>query len=234
MIRLHGVSSGYPNRSVLDKVDLHIGQGEFVGVLGPNGSGKTTLLRCITGLNPFQGNISLAGRSISELSPKNTARLAASVPQHFQDGLDMRVDSLVLMGRYPYLSPFGMYSDVDRSAAESAMDETDTRCFAHRRAGELSGGELQRVVLARAITQDTPILLLDEAASGLDMARKIEVFDLLSRKNTQGTTIVAVIHDLNLAALYCSRLVMLLGGAIKYDGSVSEVFTAETLADMYG
>ncbi len=233
-IRLAKVSSGYPGKTVLHELDLSINKGEFIGLLGPNGSGKTTLLNTISGLLPSSGAIEIIGDSINSLSVVERARHMACVPQRFTDGLDMRVSSLVLMGRYAHLPLLGGYSAQDMGATEQAMRDTDTWQFRNRRAGELSGGELQRVVLARALAQETPILLLDEAASGMDMARKIEIFDLLTKNNRQGTTILVVIHDLNLAALYCCRLVFMRQGCIVHDGTVPEVFTADNLADVYG
>lgn len=234
MIRMENVSSGYSGKQVLQQLNITVAPGEFVGIIGPNGSGKTTFIRTVTGLMSSSGHIEIAGNSLRTLSPVQIARSIATVQQQFTEGMDMRVDSLVLMGRYPHLSPLGGYTDEDHAVAHEAMAQTDTLPFARRRAGELSGGELQRVILARALAQQASILLLDEAASGMDMRRKIETFDLLSRKNGEGITIMAVIHDLNLAALYCRRLVLFDEGRIVCDGPVDEVLTAKNLADVYG
>lgn len=233
MIRMEQVSGGYSRREVLRGIDMHVAAGEFVGIIGPNGSGKTTLLGALTGLVHTRGRIEIDGLPLASMSSAQRARRMAVVPQRFSDGLDMQVESLVIMGRYPYLSLLGNYTEEDRELAHRAMAETDTIGFCSRRAAELSGGELQRVVLARALAQNAPLLLLDEATSGLDHVRSIETFDLLSHKNRTGTTVVAVVHDLNLAALYCDRLVMLRDGRIVKDGPVGSVFTTDNLMDVF-
>lgn len=214
-------------------INVHIAKGECVGIIGPNGSGKTTLLNAMTGLATYAGRVEVNGVDLSSMSSKERSRLMASVPQRFSDGLDMRVESLVMMGRYPYLGLFSSYSAADMDAVQDAMEATDTLQFIGRRAYELSGGELQRIILARALAQQTPALLLDEATSGLDFSRSIEFFDLIRQRQQQGTTIVAVIHDLNLTPLYCDRILMLKDGKVFYDGSTNEVFTSEILSNVY-
>jgi len=155
------------------------------------------------------------------------------VPQR-QEGADaLLVRTLVLMGRYPYLSFFGGYSREDELVAHETMRETGVARFAERAAGELSGGEFQRVLIARALAQEADVLLLDEASSGLDPARKIEIHDLLAARNKQGLTVVSAIHDLNLAAQYCSRLVILKEGRVAVDGPVEDVFNEQTLSEIY-
>ena len=234
MIRLDNVSAGYDKRLVLKNVSLELERGEMAAILGPNGSGKTTLLLTLSGVLPLvNGRIEIGGRSISDLRAKEQARLMASVPQRLETAFDLRVLSVVLMGRYPYISFLGGYQERDMDVAAAAMRETRTDQFRERLMGELSGGEFQRVVIARALTQETEILLLDEAASGLDIARKVEIYGLLKNKNKDGLTILSVIHDLNMAALYCRRLIFLKNGRVVLDGPSREVFTEENLGEVY-
>jgi iron complex transport system ATP-binding protein len=234
MIRLDSVYAGYGRRDVLKDVTLHIGAGEMAGILGPNGSGKTTLLLAVSGvLRVRSGSIVIDGHPLQRLTPKAQARLMAGVPQKVEIAFDLRVNSIVLMGRYPHIRFLGGYRDHDREIALEAMRETRTLEFRDRLMGELSGGEFQRVLIARALAQSTEILLLDEAASGLDIARKVEIYDLLRRRNAAGTTILSVIHDLNLAALYCDRLIFMKNGRVVLDGRPEDVFTEEKLEEIY-
>ena len=235
MIRLENVSAGYGRRRVLQNVSLEVAAGEMVGILGPNGSGKTTLMLTLSGvLEPFAGRIFVDGRELSGMKAREQARAMASVPQRVQNVFELKVMSVVLMGRYPYVTFWGGYQDRDREIALEAMRETRTDQFGDRLLGQLSGGEFQRVFIARALAQETRVMLLDEAASGLDIARKVEIYDLLRRRNlTQGTTVLSAIHDLNLAALYCSRLVFLKQGRVVLDGPPEAVFNESNLTDIY-
>lgn len=233
-INISNLSAGYAKTPVLHDVSLSIQQGEMVGLLGPNGSGKTTLLLSLSGVKkPLEGSINLGKENLLQISPKQRAAKIASVPQYTGETPDLEALSLVLMGRYPYISTLGGYSVEDRKIALACMKDTATDQFAHRSARELSGGEYQRVLIARALAQQTDTLLLDEATSGLDVARTIEIFDLLKQRHDTGTTVVAAIHDINLAALYCSRLIFLKHGRVVLDGSVKDVFTDENLTAIY-
>jgi iron complex transport system ATP-binding protein len=219
---------------VLRDVDLSLARGEMVGLLGPNGSGKTTLLLALTGvLVPSAGTIEIDGEPLAELAPRARARRLAAVPQRAEVSFGLRVRSIVLMGRYPYASVLGGYTAEDEAAAEQAMRETGTEYLAEREATALSGGELARVLIARALAQAADVLLLDEASASLDIARKVEVHDLLAAKNRAGATVLSAVHDLNLAALYCNRLVFLKDGRVALDGPTGTVFTAENLSRIY-
>lgn len=238
MITLRSVSCGYARgnsgQPVLSGVNLTIKAGEMIGLLGPNGSGKTTLLLTLSGvLPPLAGTMHVNEKDISTIHPAERARQLASVPQRMGEQPDLDAFSLVLMGRYPYISFLGGYTARDRDIAFAAMRETSTDHLAHRPAQTLSGGEFQRVLIARALAQQTECLLLDEATSGLDIARKVEVFDLLHARHRQGATVISAIHDLNLAALYCERLIFLKDGLIALDGPVQDVFTEASLSDIY-
>jgi iron complex transport system ATP-binding protein len=219
---------------VLKGIDLRLLAGEMVGVLGPNGSGKSSLLLAIAGVLPvWSGTVRVAGHEVKEQGGRWRARRMASVPQRTDITFPFRCLSLVLMGRYPYLSRWGGYSQGDMEVAVEVMEQTDTLHLAQRRIGEVSGGESQMVIIARALAQEADLLLLDEATSNLDAARKIQVFDLLREKNRHGTTLLCVMHDLNLAALYCRRLVFLKEGRVVLDGPTEEIFHGENLSQIY-
>ena len=222
------------DKTALENVDLHIGFGRIVGLLGPNGSGKTTLLRTISGvLAPQAGSIELLGRPLTSLSPRQRARMVAVVPQRGQLPQGLTARQMVLLGRFAHLGWLGAYGREDYTAADSALDETGAAPLAHRRLTELSGGELQRVLLARALAQQSPLLLLDELAAGLDWARMVELFDLLERRRAAGACVLMAVHDCNLAALYATRLMGLKGGNLVFDGPVAKVFTEENLGALY-
>ncbi len=234
MIRVEQLSCAYGKKTVLHGLDLHVRPGEMVGILGPNGSGKTTLLRAISGTLPLSsGTIRIHNTSLTSLHPKEKARIMACVPQKLEAVFDMQVSSLVRMGRYPYVSFFKGYTAKDEQAVHWALEKTNTLHLHNRYANQLSGGELQRVLIARALAQKTPLLLLDEAASGLDAGAQAEIYDLLTSLNSEGMTIVSAIHNLNLAALYCDRLIFIQQGTIALDGPTREVFTQTHLSRIY-
>ncbi len=235
MIELSRVHAGYAHADdVLHDVSLSVAPGELVGLLGPNGSGKTTLLLVLSGvLPPRTGTVSLDGAPLHRLRPRERARRMAAVPQRPEHIPDMDALSLVLMGRYPYTTLLRGYGPDAHAAAQAALRDTGCAHLAERGARTLSGGELQRVLLARALAQGADTLLLDEATAGLDVARALDILGLLHARHLAGACIVAAIHDLNLAALYCTRLIFLKQGRIVEDGPVDRVFTAEVLSRVY-
>jgi iron complex transport system ATP-binding protein len=234
VIRCTGLRAGYGERDVLGGIDLAVARGEMVGLLGPNGAGKTTLLLTITGvLPPTGGSVRLGGRDLDRLPARDRAKLVAAVPQRAESAAELTVRALVLMGRYPYLSFLGGYGEDDEAAAQAAMEAVGLAGLGRRHLGELSGGEFQRALTARALAQAADVLVLDEASANLDIARKMELYALLAARNAAGTTIVAALHDINLAALYCRRLVFLKDGRIEADGPVADVFTQQTLSRIY-
>lgn len=233
-IAVRNLCAGYGAKPVLRDVNLDIAPGEMTGLLGPNGSGKSTLLRVLSGvLPPESGTVCLQGRDLYALAARRRARLCATVAQRNPGLSETRVAALVLMGRYPYISFLGGYTEQDHLLARQAMEATGVWDLRKRAGKHLSGGELQRTVLARALAQGAEILLLDEAASNLDVARTVEFHDLLHTRNAQGLTVLTVGHDLNLAALYCRRLIFLKQGRILHDGPTAEVFTAKVLSEIY-
>ncbi|HWR03708.1 MAG TPA: ABC transporter ATP-binding protein [Humidesulfovibrio sp.] len=234
MIRARGLHCGYGGHAVLHGLDLHLAPGEFAALLGPNGSGKTTLLSALAGLiTPMRGAVELAGRDLTGLPARERAKLVSCVPQGASAPQGYTVRELVRMGRFAHTGFLGGYGPQDEEAAQAALIEAGCLDLAERQAAELSGGEYQRVLLARALCQGRAALLLDEATSALDLARRVEAFDLLARQHAAGGTILAAVHDLNLAALYCPRLIFLKAGRVALDGPTLDVFTEANLKDIY-
>ncbi|MBZ2172347.1 ABC transporter ATP-binding protein [Nitratidesulfovibrio sp. SRB-5] len=235
MIEISRVHAGYGDTGdVLRDVSLSVPAGELVGLLGPNGSGKTTLLLVLSGvLAPRSGTVTLDGAPLHRLRPRERARRIAAVPQRPEHIPDQDALSLVLMGRYPHTTLLRGYGPDDHAAALAALRDTGCAHLAARGARTLSGGELQRVLLARALAQGADTLLLDEATAGLDVARALDILDLLHARHRAGARIVAAVHDLNLAALYCTRLIFLKHGRVVEDGPVERAFTAAVLSEVY-
>jgi iron complex transport system ATP-binding protein len=208
----------------------------MVGVVGPNGSGKTTLLRLISGvLSPTAGRIRIGGRDVAELTVSQRARLVSVVPQNPALPESFTVLELVLMGRNAHLKLLGWESRADLEVARRAMEATQTLELADRPLGEVSGGERQRAVVAMALAQEAPVLLLDEPTSSLDLAHQTGIMDLVAKViKERGAAVLLAMHDLTLAAQYCDRLIMLAEGRCFAEGPPAAVLTAENIAAAYG
>lgn len=224
------------SHAALNGISCTLPAGSFTGIVGPNGSGKTTLLRALSGvLAPAAGSVHLDGRPVRSLPATVRARQMAVVTQHLPGDFDFTAGEVVAMGRYPHLGRWRREGQADRAAVAQAMAVTGTAALAERRFSRLSGGEQQRVAIARALAQEPRILLLDEPSNHLDVRHVMELFDLLSRLNReQGLTVVAVLHDLNLAALYCQRLLLLQGGRLVAAGTPAAVLQPEQIEGAYG
>jgi cobalamin transport system ATP-binding protein len=234
-IRLRGVTVELGGHPVVDRVDADVADGEWVALIGPNGAGKTTLLRALARLVPFAGEIELDGRPLAELGRGELARLVAVVPQEPSTPPWMTVAEYVLLGRTPHLGPLAKEGARDRDAAARALARLDLLAFVERRLGTLSGGEKQRVVVARALAQEAAIVLLDEPTAALDIGHQQQALDLLDGLRAEsGLTLVAAMHDLTLAAQYADRMVLLDGGRVVADGAPAEVLTAPVIARHYG
>ena len=225
---------GYPGFKLSD-IGFSMQKGSFTGIIGPNGSGKTTLFRGITGALPtLKGQVSLKGKDLHSMSLKERAQNIAIVSQ-FVDTDQITVEDYVLLGRIPYHSRFQFFeSDTDFTIAHKYMELTDIYQYKDKLMTELSGGEQQRAAIARALTQEPELLLLDEPTAHLDITHQVKILDLLNRLNQEmGLTVLMVIHDLNLASEYCDHLVLVNHGRIFTQGSPEDVLTFDTLEKVY-
>jgi iron complex transport system ATP-binding protein len=234
MIELRDVSVRLGATDALLDFSLAVETGEWVALIGPNGAGKTTALRALCGLVGYTGDVLIDGVDIRSLGRRQLARQAAFVPQIPETPPELNVAEYVLLGRTPYLGYFGTEGREDRLAAENALERLELRELAARSLGSLSGGELQRAVLARALAQEAPILLLDEPTSALDLGRQQQALELVHALRDGGLTIVTTMHDLTLAGQYADRLVLLDRGQIVADGSPLEVLSEANVASFYG
>jgi iron complex transport system ATP-binding protein len=235
VIRLDGVRVRRGDRPVVDGVDLHVEPGEWVCLIGPNGAGKSTLLAAIAGLLPFAGGIAIGGRAIRSLGRRERARAVALVPQLPVIPEALRVADYVSLGRAPYFGAFGTESRADVEAVREALERLDLWWAADRRLDALSGGELQRVVLARAIAQEAPILLLDEPTTGLDLAHQHLVLELVSTlRASRALTVVTAMHDLTIAGQFAERFTLLAHGRLEADGPRERVLRPDVIERHYG
>ncbi len=234
--QLHETSFAYKNKEVLSGITLDILANRTYGLIGPNGSGKTTLLDLLTATRKVKsGRINLFDRPIDTYSKKQLAKEVALVPQEFSMGFEYRVKDIVLMGRHPYLDRFSAPSARDREQVEKAMEEMDILHLRNRPVTELSGGEKQRVVVARALAQETKILVLDEATSNLDIHHTLEIMRVLQKRvRKNDICVIAAIHDLNLAASFCDEFIVLKEGRLFTHGPGKEVLNKELIHDVFG
>lgn len=234
-LRCEGLSVRLSQRPVLRDLTLDIPPGGLVGVIGPNGAGKSTLLRALAGLiAPDGGRVTIDGTAVTAIPRRELARRIGYLPQGQTVHWPISVERLVSLGRLPHLAPMSRLTAADRDAIERAMARADVLQFRNRLATELSGGERGRVMLARALAVEAPVLMVDEPLAALDPGHQIDVMELLGREVTAGTTVIVVLHDLTIAARYCHRLVLIDEGNIVADGAPAAVLTPERLRDIYG
>jgi iron complex transport system ATP-binding protein len=234
-IQVASISAGYGGHEVFSDFSMEAAPGEMIGLLGPNGAGKTTLLRCVTGrCRPSRGEVRLFGQPVAGMDPADRARTVAVVPQELDMPLPFTVEETVRIGRTAVLPRWAGPSRRDDEAVERAMAYTDVADFRGRRFSELSGGEKQRVLVALALAQESRIILMDEATSHLDFNHRIELMQLVERLNREhGVTVLLTSHDINLAAEFCQRLLLLDGGKSHADGRPAEVLTPANLRLVY-
>lgn len=225
----------YGDQPVLHEIDLSLVRGELLGLIGPNGSGKTSLLRCITGPLPaWQGEIQLAGNDVQRMSARERARHFAVVPQSAHLPPAFTVWESVSLGRTPHLNWLGQLGEKDRQRIDWALDATQLVDLKARRVGKLSGGEQQRVLLARALAQEAPVLLLDEPTAHLDLHHQVAFLGLVKRlAEEENLAVLIALHDLNLASIYADRLMLLVAGRTLASGTPREVLNTENLLAAY-
>ena len=235
LLNVDGVECRYGSATVLEDVSLSVKEGDFVGIIGPNGSGKTTLLKSISRvLKPHKGTILLDKDDIYSLTGSEVAKQLAVVPQDSVIGFSFLALDVVLMGRNPHMSRFQMESTKDLSIARRVMELTNTWHLAERPINELSGGERQRVIIARALAQEPKVLLLDEPMTHLDIINQLEIMDLVKDLcSKQGLIVLAVFHDLNMAARYCNLAVLLKSGKVFSTGRLDDVLTSDNIKTVF-
>jgi iron complex transport system ATP-binding protein len=233
MITLQDIKLNYGKREILRGLDTTFADGRITAVMGPNGCGKTTLLRIIGGLlEPTAGQVFIDGQKVGDYTAKALAQKVAFVRQHSQTDFDFSAFETVLMGRNPYQHRLQNESQEDWDIVERCMKQTGTWHLRFAKPAQMSGGELQRVMIARALAQQTPVLLMDEPVSNLDIAHQIDIMRLL--KNAEGKTTLIVIHDLNLALQFCDDLLLLHDGNSLYHGPIAEGLTTDNIKTVYG
>ncbi|HOS38209.1 MAG TPA: ABC transporter ATP-binding protein [Spirochaetota bacterium] len=229
------VEAGYRGTNVIEGISVRIHADDFLGVIGPNGAGKSTLLKLLTGnLRPSAGTIAFRGRALAAYTERELARELAVVHQHIENVLPFTVEEFVTMGRFPHRRPWEIAREDDHAAVAAAIESVGIAGLARRPLTELSGGELQLARIALALAQDCGVILLDEPTSFLDIAHAVRIMDALHGMHRRGKTIITVLHDINTAADYCTRIVGIGGGRIAFDGPPAAVLTYENLEALYG
>jgi iron complex transport system ATP-binding protein len=235
VITLDGVGVRYGTAPALAEVTDRVQAGEWLGIIGPNGAGKTTLLRSIAGLVQHDGKITIGGRPTSGLRRRRLARLVAYVPQHPELPPEMTVGDYVLLGRTPHIGYLRMETDADRRICAELLGRLALSPMAGRRLATLSGGELQRIVLARVLAQQAPVLLLDEPTSALDLGRRVDALELIDElRRERSLTVLSAVHDLTLAGQFADRLMLLDGGRVAATGPPASVLRDDVLAPHFG
>jgi iron complex transport system ATP-binding protein len=235
-IEARNVSLGYGRRTVLDSISFNVACGEMVGLIGPNGGGKSTIVRALSRvISTRSGEILVGGRDVTRIPRHELAKIVGVVPQIPLLPSAFTAFEIVLMGRNPHLGLLQQESPADFESVWQAMELTSTRSFARRRVGELSGGEIQCLLIARVLVQATPVILLDEPTANLDISRQVEILGLIRRLCLeQKLSVLVALHDLNLASQYCDRLILISEGKIYAEGTPARVITQDNLRAVYG
>ena len=235
IIRVEDLVYSFDSVKALNGLTFEINRGEFVGLVGPNGSGKTTLLNCLSKLfTPQEGNIQMDGHNLRELSPSDGAKIYAVVPSEFPMDMNISIADTVLLGRYPYIEGLWWENERDEEITLDAMEKLNVTQFANRKLGELSSGEKQRVLIAKAMAQEAKVLLIDEPVAYLDLGYQLEIMEMLKSLAYGGVTILAAMHQLNLAVKYCDKLIVLNKGKLVAYGKPEDIVTQKLIEDVYG
>lgn len=234
VIEIEHLALGYKNCRIINDINAQINAGEIIGIIGPNGAGKSTFLKTLRNLMPcLTGKVKFFGKDNTELSAKDFARIVAYLQQNTAPSFGYTAREIVLTGRYPYMKWWQEESDFDKQIADECMKYTGTLELAERPVNEVSGGQRQRILLAKVLAQQTPILFLDEPTTGLDVIYQEEIFRFAAELSKFGKTVLMVVHELNFAAKYCSRIFLIGNGQLLADGNPKEVFTEELLSRAY-
>jgi iron complex transport system ATP-binding protein len=235
-LEMQHVTLGYDHHPVMEDISLKISPGEMVGIIGPNGSGKSTIIKALCHIvRSRSGRVIVDGRDIARISRRELARMVGVVPQLPLLPSAFTAFEIVLMGRNPHLGLFQSEGRHDWALARQAMEKTGTAALANRYVNELSGGEIQCLLIARALVQETKAILLDEPTANLDIGRQVDILDLIKSLCTESNlAVLAAVHDLNLAAQYCDRLLLINERRIHAQGTPAEVITDKNIKDVYG
>ncbi len=234
VLQLQGLTIGYEEKTIISDINAEVRTGELIGIIGRNGAGKSTLLKTIRGLLPAKaGQVLYFGKPLASYGEKELARRVAYLQQNVETGFGYTGLDIVLTGRYPYMKWWESEKDEDKELARDCMSYTGTLDLAERPVTEVSGGQKQRILLAKVLAQQTPVLFLDEPTTGLDMVYREEIFRFARELANMGKTILMVVHELDLAAAYCSRIFLLGEGKLLADGTPEQVFTETLLSRAY-
>ena len=235
-LKIENLGLAYDRSVVMRDLTFQVMPGEMVGLIGPNGSGKSTIIKAMSRvIRPYSGKILLDGKNISKIPREELARLLGVVPQMPLLPSTFTAFEIVLMGRNPHLGFFRYEGERDMAITWQAMEKTATQSLAERRVGELSGGEIQRIVIARVLAQEPKSILLDEPTANLDISHQVEILDMIKNLCLENNlTVVAALHDLNLASQYCDRLILINNGQVHSQGTPSEVINSRNIKEVYG
>jgi iron complex transport system ATP-binding protein len=235
IVEVKNLTYHYGELAVLQHINFEIAEGEFIGIIGPNGAGKSTLLKLIAGLLTDKDHIFLGGIPLQNYTRKNLAKIIGYVPQETEFSFAYPVSEVILMGRYPYMKRFAYYSEKDKMIMKEAMRILDIERYENRNFQELSGGEKQRVVIAGALAQEARLIILDEPTSALDLHHQISIYRTLKNlQREKNTTILIVTHDINLAAQFCQRIILMADSKIIGDGKPEDVLRFRQLQEIFG
>jgi len=235
MLKINSLTVAYSDKIVLRDISFEVQSGEILALIGPNGAGKSTLIRAATGVVPVKaGRVSVDGHDLTNLSPAQRAKILAVVPQARQLGGAFSVEQAVMMGRTPYLNWLGQEGETDKAAVRLALEQTCLEPFADRQIAKLSGGEQQRVLLARALAQSTPVLLLDEPTNHLDLQHQTNLLSLVKNlAKKKRLAVLMALHDLNLVSFFADKVALLVDGELRHLGTPQEVIRAEHISAAY-